>query len=52
MKINSHSHLSDVEKDKRIEQKLSEFKSNFNQEFGEDVVLIAYKRDNPKGSWH
>ncbi len=22
------------------------------EEFGEEVVLIAYKRDNPEGSWH
>lgn len=52
MKTNEHSNLSNVERDKKIEQRLSEFKNKFGEEFGEDVVLIAYKRDKPEGSWH
>ncbi len=52
METNKHLQPADVERDKKIEQRLAEFKNKFGEEFGEEVVLIAYKRDNPEGSWH
>lgn len=52
MQTNEHFNSFNTERDKKMEQMLSEFKNKFGEEFGDDVVLIAYKRDKPEGSWH
>ena len=52
METNKHLHPAEVERDKKIEQMLAEFKNKFGEEFGEDVVLIAYKRSKAESSWH
>jgi hypothetical protein len=52
MDANKHFYGADLEKDKKIEQMLTDFKNKFGEEFGADVVLIAYKRNKVDGSWH
>jgi hypothetical protein len=52
METNEHFHLAEVEKDKKTIQLLTEFENELGEQIGGDVVLIAYKRDDIKGSWH
>lgn len=52
MDMNEHFHLAEVERNKKIEQMLTEFENKLGEHLGGDVVLVAYKRNNAYGSWH
>ncbi|HYE82911.1 MAG TPA: hypothetical protein VEG39_12200 [Clostridia bacterium] len=52
MDTNEHFHLAEVERDKRIEEMLTEFENKLGEHLGGDVVLVAYKRNKVEDGWH